>query len=169
MDLWTNFKLFWPKLSLNRTKNGSNKSGIGERERERERGKSVWCVCERERERKRSEMSAGLIVNRKVPYSLQVKILTTGNLAKENSAHSIILIQMDHNLGRSAPSTVIFHLNSEDFVLVNLLCEISLQKFPLGVRKSTYFLWHWVNLFEFQSSASGQHVHDNNSNSVVGF
>ena len=95
------------------------------------------CVCVKERERKRSEMSAGLIVNRKVPYALQVKILTTGNLAKENSAHSIILIQMDHNLGRSAPSTVIFHLNSEDFVLVNLLCEISLQKFPLGVRKST--------------------------------
>ena len=24
MDLWTNFKLFRPKLSLNRTKNGSN-------------------------------------------------------------------------------------------------------------------------------------------------
>ena len=93
------------------------------------------CVCVRER--KISEMSASLIVDRKVPYVLQVKILTTGNLAKENSAHSIILIQMDHNLGHSAPSTVIIHLNLEDFVLVNLLCKISLQKFPLGVRKST--------------------------------
>ena len=78
---------------------------------ELEREREIVCVCvcvkERERERKRSEMAAGLIVNRKVPYTLQVKILTTGNLAKENSAHSIILIQMDHNLGRSAPSTVI--------------------------------------------------------------
>ena len=82
-------------------------------------------------------MSAGLIVDRKVSYVLQVKILTTGTLPKENSAHSIILIQMDHNLGRSAPSTVI-HLNSKDFVLVNLLCEISLQKFPLGVCKITF-------------------------------